>query len=131
MRVVMKGAGFFSLLAVALGAAAPGFAQAPETPPGASQQPGSVIVFPKFTKGMSAADGVTPLTEIEVSARCPSDKVCTENEPVKVRFHWVGPGSDYIASKYTCKESGFYITLSANGKVVFNPENLTPAGANL
>jgi hypothetical protein len=131
MNVVMKGAGFCSLLAVALGVAAPGFAQAPETPPGASQQPGSVIVFPKFTKGMSAADGATPLTEIEVRSRCPSDTVCPENETVKVRFHWVCPGSDDIASKYTCKESGFDITLSANGKAVFNPENPTPAGANL
>ena len=37
-----------------------------------SQEPGSVIVFPKFIKGAVAVDGVGKAqTEIEVRARCP------------------------------------------------------------
>src|SRR2546430_6287217 len=114
MKVVINGAGFFcSLLTAALGLATPGFAHAPGAPPGASDQPGSVVIFPKFTKGTSAVDGMTtPLTEIEVRARCPRDTICPEDQPVKVRFHWVCPGTDDISAKSTCKESGFDITLS-------------------
>ena len=131
MKVVMRSAGFLLLLTAALGLAMPGFAQAPEATPSGSEQPGSVIIFPKFTKGTSAVDGVTkPLTEIEVGARCPTGAACPEDE-VKIRFHWVCPGSEDISSKYICKEAGFDIVLSLNGKAVFNPENPTPAGKNL
>ena len=81
MKVVMKGAGFFLLLPVALGLAVPGFAQAPETTPGASEQAGSVIVFPKFIKGTVAVNGVTKAqTEIEIRAQCPSGATCPEDE---------------------------------------------------
>jgi hypothetical protein len=47
----MKGATFLLLLGVALGPAMPSFAQAPEAISSTSEEPGSVIVFPKFTKG--------------------------------------------------------------------------------
>jgi hypothetical protein len=54
----------------------------PEAISSASAEPGSVIVFPKFTKGTVVVDGVTrPQTEIEVRARCPSGATCTEDEP--------------------------------------------------
>ncbi len=132
MKVVVKGAGFFLLLTAALGIAMPGFAQSPEATPNPSEQAGSVIIFPKFTKGTVGVDGVTkPQTEIEVRARCPSGATCPEGEPVKVKFHWVCPGSEDISSKYICKESGFEIMLSPNGKVVFDPENPTPLGEKL
>ena len=37
-----------------------------------SQQPGSVIVFPKFIRGFVTPDGVlTPATEFEVGVVCP------------------------------------------------------------
>jgi hypothetical protein len=102
----------------------PSFAQTPEAISSASAEPGSVIVFPKFTKGTVVVDGVTrPQTEIEVRARCPSGATCTEDEPVKIRFHWVCPGNSDEASNYVCKEAGFDVRLPVNGQASFNPEN--------
>jgi hypothetical protein len=120
----MKGAAFLLLLGVALGPAMPSFAQAPEAISSASEEPGSVIVFPKFTKGTVVVDGVTrPQTEIEVRVGCPSGATCTQDEPVKIGFHWVCPGDSDTRSNYVCKEADFDVGLSVNGKVSFNPEN--------
>jgi hypothetical protein len=121
---MMKGAGFVVLLAAALGAAGPTFAQAPKPNSGTPEVAGSVIVFPKFLRGTVAVDGVTkPQTEIEVRARCPSGATCPEDEPVKIRFHWVCPASGELASKYVCRESDFDVSLSVNGSASFNPED--------
>jgi hypothetical protein len=120
----MKGAAFLLLLGVALGPGMPSFAQAPEAISSASEEPGSVIVFPKFTKGTVVVDGATrPQTEIEVRARCPSGATCTEDEPVKIRFHWVCPGSSDKAASYVCKEADFDVRLSVKDTASFNPEN--------
>jgi hypothetical protein len=83
-----------------------------------------VIVFPKFLRGTVAVDGVTrPQTEIEVRARCPSGATCREDEPVKIRFHWICPASGELASKYVCRESDFDVRLLVNGSALFNPED--------
>src|SRR5205085_4573564 len=85
---------------------------------------GSVIVFPKFVRGTLTLDNQTmPQTEIEVRVQCPRGAVCSENESVKIRFHWVCPGSDDVASKFVCKEAGFEISTRVNSKVSFNPED--------
>lgn len=124
MRVAIKGAGFLMLLAAALGIAVPSLAQPPEPPSSAFEEPGSVIVFPKFMKGTVAVDGVRrPQTEIEVQARCPNGATCPEDEPVKIRFHWVCPGNEDIAPKYVCTETDFEVMLSVNGKILMNPED--------
>ncbi len=121
---MMKGAGFVVLLTAALGVAPPGFAQAPEPRSSAPEQAGSVIVFPKFQKGVVNVDGVTRAqTEIEVRAHCPSGATCPEDEPVKIRFHWVCPGSEDFAPRYVCKESDFDVRLSVNGLALLNPED--------
>ena len=128
MKVVMKGAAVFVLLTVILGMATPSFAGAPEATSSASEQPGSVIVFPKFMKGTVAVDGVMKAqTEIEVRARCPIRATCPEDEPVKIKFHWVCPGDDAAAS-LVCKAAGFDLLLSVNGKASFNPENPQTSG---
>src|SRR5271169_2272779 len=120
----MKGAAFFLLLGVALGPAMPTFAHAPEAISSTSEEPGSVLVFAKFQKGTVAVDGITRAqTEIEVRVRCPSGATCAEDEPVKIRFHWVCPGNSDKASNYVCKEADFDVRLSVNGKVSFNPED--------
>jgi len=120
----MQGAWVAAMLTLALGMMPPSFAQTAEPSSSASEEPGSVIVFPKFTKGTVTVDGVTtPRTEIEVRARCPNGATCPAAEPVKVRFHWVCPGSEDIVSKYVCKESDFDVLLSANGKASLNPED--------
>ena len=119
----MKEAAFLLLLGVALGLAIPSFAQAPGAISSASEEPGSIIVFPKFTRGTVVVNGVTrPQTEIEVRARCPNGATCT-NESVKIRFHWVCPGTSDKASNYVCKEADFDVKLSVDGKASFNPEN--------
>src|SRR5215831_8163958 len=120
----MKGAAFFLLLGLALGPAMPTFAQAPEPSSSPSEERGSVIVFPKFIKGAVAVDGVTrPQTEIKVQAGCPNGVTCPEEEPVKIKFHWICPGSQDPAPKYVCKESDFDATLSVDGKASLNPED--------
>jgi hypothetical protein len=124
---MMKRAAFLLLLGVALGPGTPTFAQAPEALSRTSEEPGSVLVFPKFLKGTVAVDGTTkPQTEIEVRVRCPSGATCTEDEPVKIRFHWVCPGNPDKASNYVCKEADFDVGLSVDGKGSFNPENPNP-----
>ena len=65
----MKGAAFFLLLGLALALAMPSLAQAPEAMSSTSDEPGSVLVFPKFSKGTVTIDGVTkPQTEIEMKS---------------------------------------------------------------
>lgn len=130
MKCVIKGANFFVLLTAALGTAASAFAQAPEST--LNEAAGSVIVFPKFVRGTVTVDGLTrPQTEIEVRARCPNGATCPADEPVKIRFHWVCPGSEDIAPKYVCKESDFGIQLSVDANISFNPEDPGLTGNNL
>jgi hypothetical protein len=113
------------LLLGILAIACPNFAEAQQAGgAGEAEERGSVIVFPKFMQGMQRSNNENkPMTEIEVRAQCPRGAACTENEPVKIRFHWVCPGSDDIASKYICKEAGFEISLAPNSTVSFSPED--------
>ena len=128
----MKGAAFLLLLGLALGPAMPTFAQAPVPSSSPSEEPGSVVVFPKFIKGMVTVDGVTrPQTEIKIQVGCPNGATCPEEEPVKIRFHWVCPGNSDKASNYVCKETDFDVTLPVNGKTSFNPENPNPPENNV
>jgi len=131
------------VLMLALGLAIPAFAQV--TPPrdpklSDSQEPGSVIVFPKFSKvrGVGGTDEVPPqgeptdtgplVTEIEVGVVCPKGVVCPEGTSVKIRFHWVCPADQDLAHKFICKETDFDLRTTVNGKLVFNPQGLTPPG---
>ena len=125
----MKGAAFF--LGIALALAMPSFAQAPEAILSTSDEPGSVIVFPKFTKGTAVVGGTTsPRTEIEVDARCPNGVTCSEEKPVAVRFHWVCPGSEDADAKYLCKETDFDVAIPIDGKASLNPEDPQLAAKN-
>src|SRR5262249_57538336 len=86
-----KGGGEAGVLMGAVALAAPAFAQVQETKLSDSQEPGSVIVFPKFIKGTVPLPegGVAPRSEIEIGVVCPKGVVCPEHQPVKIRFHWV------------------------------------------
>jgi len=106
-------------------------------PPGLSdsQQPGSVIVFPKFIAGQVHVDGNTftvPQTEIELGAVCPPAFInvggaCPEHQAVKVRMHWVCPGTEGVSSNI-CPESDFDVFLSVYGKVAFSPDGIAING---
>jgi hypothetical protein len=96
-----------------------------------SEEPGSVIVFPKFVGGTLPrliVDGIPDIarTEIEVGVVCPpalllSDPLCAEHVPYKIRFHWVCPAIENVDSNI-CKETDFEIVVSINGKAVFSAD---------
>jgi hypothetical protein len=130
-----------ALLALpALALAAPGFAQVRPVGLSDSQEPGSVIVFPKFINAARVnVDGspgvVVPRTEIEIGAVCPPlaqfarnvGNGCNEHATVKVRFHWVCPGFEGVDSNI-CHEQDFDVVLSINGKLVFAADGIAING---
>src|SRR6202521_3499238 len=69
-------------------------------------EPGSVLVFPKFVRGTVAA-GV-PATEIEISAHCPIDAqpCATPGTSIRLMGHWVCPGD----ASGLCRENNFIFT---------------------
>src|SRR5437879_3640142 len=91
------------LLLLALGLAMPAMAQ------NNSEQPGSVIVFPKFINGTTKGE---PNSHFEISVTCPVKTaagtcVFPENTRVKLKAHWVCPGDQSFPDKFICKETDF------------------------
>ena len=126
MKFRAKAARLAVLLVPALALAAPALAQnivvAPQLSD--SQEPGSVIVFPKFIQGSVALPegGRAPTTELEVGIVCPKGATCTEHQPVKIRFHWVcGTTQANQATSFVCKETDFDITGTVYEKIVLTP----------
>jgi hypothetical protein len=121
-----------ALLLPALAVATPALAINPPTLSD-SQQPGSVIIYPKFVNGPAVTtfgDGaVLPRTEIEIGAVCPPTNnaalgtVCPEHQSVKVRFHYVCPGLQNVNSNI-CPEEDFDVVLSVWGKLAFSADGI-------
>jgi len=100
-----------------------------------AQQPGSVVVYPKFINELFnggspiIVDGVSvPQTEIEIGAVCPPAFVaggghCAEHQPVKIRFHWVCPGTEGMNSNI-CPEEDFEVNITVPGKLAFSANGL-------
>jgi hypothetical protein len=126
MKFRVKAARLAVLLVPALALAAPAFAQVRPTTLGDSQEPGSVIVFPKFIQGTvalpeSATPGA-PITELDIGVVCPKGVICAEHQPVKIRFHWVcGATEADAATSFVCKETDFDITGTVYEKIVLTP----------
>jgi len=94
-----------------------------------SQEPGSVIVFPKFifeSPGAIVDGQLIPRTEIEVTAVCPTGAVCIPHSNTSVRFHWVCPGN--LFGQLVCKATEFDVTFSLGEKVVFSPDGVAFPG---
>jgi hypothetical protein len=110
-----------------------------------SQEPGSVIVFPKFIynpplPGSTAATGPStiggePRSEFEISVVCPpalrdpnNGTGCLppygEGFRIKIRAHWVCPADQTFDHKYICKETDFDLFTTVYGTVSFNPANV-------
>jgi hypothetical protein len=124
MKFKIKSARLAALLVPALALAAPAFAQVRATTLSDSQEPGSVIVFPKFIKGTVALPegGTASVTELEIGVVCPKGVICPEHEPVKIRFHWVcGTGEFDLAGSFICKETDFDVTATVWEKIVLVP----------
>jgi hypothetical protein len=114
----------------ALALATPAFAYGPALLSD-SEQPGSVIVYPKFINELY--NGGSPIvvdgqavaqTEIEIGAVCPNAVVnaggtCAEHLPIKIRFHWVCPGAEGVNSNI-CPEEDFDVNITVNGKLAFS-----------
>jgi hypothetical protein len=110
------------VLLPALALATPASAQLADT-----TQPGSVIIFPKFVNSLFAAGGsllnvdgnAVSQTEIEIGAVCPpaffnAGGACPEHQAIKIRFHWVCPGTEGVNSNF-CPEMDFDVNLSVDG----------------
>jgi hypothetical protein len=129
MKFKIKGA-WLAMLVPALALAAPAFAQVRPVGLSDSQEPGSLIVFPKFVQGtVSLPEGpLAPITELEIGVVCPRGDVCAEHAPVKIRFHWVcGTTEAATATSFVCQETDFDITATVYEKIVLTP-NGEPAG---
>lgn len=94
-----------------------------------SQEPGSVLVFPKFLRGRVTTpdQGVLATTEIEISATCPRGATCVDGTAVILRADWVCPGS--LSSP--CRETDFTLRTTVRGTLFFNAESIGPANATV
>jgi hypothetical protein len=94
-----------------------------------SQEPGSVLVFPKFLRGTVATpdQGTLAKTEIEISATCPRGATCVDGQAVVLRAHWVCPGTFMTP----CRETDFTVRTTVRGSLFFNPEGIAPANATV
>jgi hypothetical protein len=115
------------LLILALGLAIPATAQVRHPTLSDSEEPGSVIVFPKFISGRTAAG--EPRSEFEISVVCPKNLdgtpgICVEGTRVKLRAHWVCPGNQDFNGKFICRETDFALFTTIFGTVTFNPANV-------
>jgi hypothetical protein len=102
-------------------------------------QPGSVLVWPKFTTGTvsvfpgTAGAFTAAKTLIELGAVCPAAAApCADNQTIHVHLHWVcGPTA---AGSTVCPETDFNVQLtygtSSAGKITFNPAGVTGPGAS-
>src|SRR5437879_3335843 len=84
-----------------------------------SEQPGSVLVFPKFIRGTFNDARVSgqlfhARTEIEISVQCPANSICS-NDAVFLKANWVCPG---------CSEASFNLNTTIGGTLYFNPEGV-------
>lgn len=129
MHWTIRRARYFLLLMPALALAMPALAQVRDLRLSDSQEPGSVIVFPKFITGTVALPegGTAPRTELEVGIVCPVGATCPEHQSVKIRFHWVCPGDQSFANKLICREVDFDVTASVNEKLVLVPNGVGTA----
>jgi len=117
------------------------FAQTSTTPPpptttvlSDSEEPGSVIVFPKFIQGaVSTSEGTNlPITELEIGVVCPKTVTCFEHQPVKIRFHWVcGSTEADLNTSFICKETDFDVTATVWEKIVLTPNGETVGAYNI
>jgi hypothetical protein len=117
----------------AIALAMPAFAQVRDVNLADTDEPGSVIIFPKFVNRAAVTTAgdlaVLPRTEIEIGVVCPKGATCTEHQLVKIRFHWVCPGSDDIFFKFVCQETDFDIFVTVDGKLAFSADG-TPINGN-
>jgi hypothetical protein len=137
MKFKIKGARLAVLLVPALALATPAFAQVRATTLSDSQEPGSVIVFPKFINAPAVilpestpvATVRVPVTEVGIGVVCPKGVTCSDHQPVKIRFHWVcGTSEADLAGSFVCDETAFDVTATVWEKIVLVPDGTLADG---
>ena len=135
MKFKIRGGRLAMLLVSALVLAAPTLAQVRPTTLSDPQEPGSVIVFPKFVQGTVALPegGTTPISVLKISVVCPKGVTCAEHQLVKIRLHWVcGTSEANLAGSFICQENDFDITATVFEKIVLvsdgSPANFYDSG---
>jgi hypothetical protein len=135
MKFKVKVARLAMPLALALGLATPALAQVRPTTLSDAQEPGSVIVFPKFVQGtvVLPEGGTIPISVLKISVVCPKGVTCPEHQPVKIRLHWVcGTSEANLAGSFICQENDFDITATVFEKIVLvsdgSPANFYTSG---
>ena len=99
-----------------------------------SEQPGSVLVFPKyrmFTR-TTTDQGVVPNTEFEISVKCPTNPdgtpfdctILPEYPDVHLKGHWVCAGERGPTQPGICHESDFEVKTTVNGTLYLTTEPL-------
>ena len=68
-------------------------------------------------------------SEFEIGITCPRGPeggpgLCAEGTEVKLRAHWVCPGSQDPVNKYICEETNFDLRSTVTGTIVINPANV-------
>jgi hypothetical protein len=102
-----------------------------------TNEPGSVIVWPKFQTGTVAVDAGTPgaftavKSLLELGAVCPTDtggSGCADNSVIHVHLHWVCPGAAVGELPSVCPSTDFTVTVtygnSSAGKITLNPSEI-------
>jgi hypothetical protein len=85
-------------------------------------EPGSVIVWPKFETG---SVNVFPGTAGQfTAARTLIELGNTGDTAVTVHLEWVCPGATVGELPSVCASEDFFVTVSGNGKVTFNPSGI-------
>src|SRR5229473_2483912 len=99
-----------------------------------SEEPGSVLVFPKFEVGtvFTPDQGTLPRTLFSISVICPTGSQCAQTgQTVFIRAHWVCPPSKEVVGDTTCAEINFNLKTTVFGTLVFNTENIPPSNASV
>ena len=126
MKFKVNSARLAVALVPALVLATQAFAQLRDTKLNDSQEPGSVIVFPKFVRGtVTLPEGAipAPASELEIGVVCPKGVTCPEHQPVKIRFHWVcGTSEANLADSFICQDTDFDVTATVYEKIVLTPD---------
>ena len=97
--------------------------------------PGSVIVFPKFTRGVTPTTGLAR-SVFEIGVVCPSDQLAPgghgcllpQNYPIKLALDWVCPGTVQKGAASFCQSVDFELHTTLYGKLQFDANgNITAA----
>ena len=98
----------------------------PQTLANNADQPGSVLIFPKFSQGVVNVGGgvLEPRTSFDISVTCPQGSRCADGQKVKLRARWVCEGEQTLPDKFICKSLDFDLFTTVKGSISFNPDGV-------